>query len=286
MPDGSVVLVEIHGQRLIRIDRAGRKTTIADLPGGPNGAAVGPDGAFYICNNGGAFEYILRDGLLWPGPETSSGYTGGSIQRVDPQTGGVETVFEEYAGQRLLAPNDIVFDRHGGMWFTDIGLKSGNIRQLGAIYYGTADGSRLVRSRKHLLTPNGIGLSPAEDILYVADTLVARLYACPIQGPGILAKSNEVPGPMVANLSGHQGFDSLAVQADGNVCVATLFNGGITIVDPGQKSILGHVPFPDAATTNICFGGPDMRDAWVTCSSTGRLYKCRWPQPGHKLNFI
>jgi gluconolactonase len=38
-------------------------------------------------------------------------------------------------------------------------------------------------------------------------------------------------------------------------------------------------------TTNICFGGEDMRDAWITCSSTGKLYKTRWPRPGLKLAF-
>ncbi|HEY6923453.1 MAG TPA: hypothetical protein VI653_08290 [Steroidobacteraceae bacterium] len=43
---------------------------------------------------------------------------------------------------------------------------------------------------------------------------------------------------------------------------------------------------PDGeVTTNICFGGADMPDAWVTCSSTGRLFKCRWPRPGLRLPF-
>ena len=46
-----------------------------------------------------------------------------------------------------------------------------------------------------------------------------------------------------------------------------------------------HFAFPDLIVTNICFGGADMRDAWVTCSSTGKLFKCRWPRPGLKLNF-
>jgi len=46
-----------------------------------------------------------------------------------------------------------------------------------------------------------------------------------------------------------------------------------------------HFPAPDAVTTNIVFGGADMRDAWITCSSTGKLYQCRWPRPGLKLPF-
>ena len=59
------------------------------------------------------------------------------------------------------------------------------------------------------------------------------------------------------------------------------FWGGI---DPATGAF-EHTPIPGPVTTNICFGGADMRDACVTCSSTGKLYKCRWPRPGHKLAF-
>ena len=57
MPDGSVVLVEIRGKRLTRVYPDGRKEVVAEIPGGPNGAALGPDGKMYICNNGG-FSWI------------------------------------------------------------------------------------------------------------------------------------------------------------------------------------------------------------------------------------
>ena len=57
MPDGSVVLVEIRGKRLTRVWPDGRKEVVAEIPGGPNGAALGPDGKMYICNNGG-FSWI------------------------------------------------------------------------------------------------------------------------------------------------------------------------------------------------------------------------------------
>jgi len=42
---------------------------------------------------------------------------------------------------------------------------------------------------------------------------------------------------------------------------------------------------PDFVTTNICFGGADMKDAWITGSSTGTLFKTRWAEPGLKLAF-
>ncbi|MGH6956627.1 MAG: SMP-30/gluconolactonase/LRE family protein, partial [Caulobacteraceae bacterium] len=96
-------------------------------------------------------------------------------------------------------------------------------------------------------------------------------------GPGF------APGRVICNLPDYQLLDSLAVEAGGKVCVATIINGGVTAFDPDGST--EHFAFPDLITTNICFGGADMRDAWVTCSSTGKLYKCRWPRPGLKLNF-
>jgi gluconolactonase len=67
------------------------------------------------------------------------------------------------------------------------------------------------------------------------------------------------------------------------VCSATILNGGITVFSP--DGTFEHVAFPDVLTTNICFGGADMRDAYITLSGTGRLVKARWPRPGLKLNF-
>jgi gluconolactonase len=73
------------------------------------------------------------------------------------------------------------------------------------------------------------------------------------------------------------------VEAGGNVCSATLLNGGITVF--GVDGKFEHIAFPDILTTNICFGGADMRDAYITLSGGGRLIKTRWPRPGLRLNF-
>ena len=83
MPDGSVVLVEIRGRRLTRVYPDGAKEVVAEIPGGPNGAALGPDGKMYICNNGG-FAWIPTGKMIMPGPQPED-YLGGSIQRVDLQ---------------------------------------------------------------------------------------------------------------------------------------------------------------------------------------------------------
>ena len=284
MADGSIILTEIRAQRLTRIWPDGRKDTVAETGGGPNGLAVGPDGALYVCNNGGRFSWIdAGPGVMYPG-EAPPEHKGGSIQRVDIATGKVETVYDNYEGEPIWAPNDLVFDRQGNFWFTDHSRSDAKTLNYGGLYYAAPDGSLLVQARNHMISLNGVGLSPDEKTVYAADTTLGRLWAFDLDAPGkIGAQLPGHPGRVVCNLPGHQFLDSLAVEAGGKVCVATIFNGGITAFDPDGST--EHYPFPDLLTTNICFGGADMRDAWITCSSTGKLYKCRWPRPGLKLNF-
>ena len=134
-------------------------------------------------------------------------------------------------------------------------------------------------------SPNGVGLSPDGAVVYASDTYEGRLWAFDVTGPGEVARgpSPIMPGRVVQTLPGFQLLDSLAVEADGRVCVATVVNGGITIFS--LDGATEHVAVPDRITTNLCFGGADMRDVWITGSSTGKLYKTRWPRPGRRLPF-
>ena len=285
MADGSVLLVEIKRQTLTRVRRDGTTDVIAQLGGGPNGAAIGPDRAVYVCNNGG-FEWIEReDGMLAP-HGTPADYESGSIQRVDLATGDVTTLYTSCDGRALRGPNDLVFDHEGGFWFTDLGKSNGDTTQVGHLLYARPDGSQIVRVREGMVTPNGVGLAPDGKTLYVAETTTGRLWAFDIAGPGRLTTPHDrwAAGKVYGPLPGYQLFDSLAVEADGHVCVATIVNGGITAFDPADGS-WEHFAFPDPITTNICFGGDDMRTAWITCSGSGRLFKARWPRPGLKLAF-
>jgi gluconolactonase len=129
-----------------------------------------------------------------------------------------------------------------------------------------------------------VGLSPDEKTVYMADTMLGRLWSFAVTEPGVLADPHPLmPGDVVCTLPGYQLLDSLAVEAGGKVCVATIINGGITALDPDGST--EHYAVPDVIVTNICFGGADLRDAWITASGTGKLYKARWPRPGLKLNF-
>ncbi|MEQ6248696.1 SMP-30/gluconolactonase/LRE family protein [Sulfitobacter sp. HNIBRBA3233] len=284
MADGTVILVEIRRGTLSRVHPDGRIDVVAELGGGPNGAAVGPDGMIYVCNNGG-FVWTKGEPIRRP-IGTPEDYISGSIQRVDPDTGIFETIYDSCDGQPLRGPNDIVFDTEGGFYFTDLGKSNPEYMHHGAFYYAKTDGSSIRRVHAPMITPNGIGLSPDGRSVYVAETRTSRVWSFDIIRPGEIAPVRfDMPGRLVTTLPNYQLLDSLAVQEDGHICVATLMRGGISVVPPegGEVSFV-EVP-GDPYITNICFGGDDMRDAWITASGTGCLYHMRWPTPGLKLNF-
>lgn len=285
MPDGSVLVVEIQRGTLTQVSPDGTKKVVAECGGGPNGAAIGPDGRVYVCNNGG-FHWHEVGGITVPGLEPPT-YSGGKIQRVDLETGEVEDLYTHCNGVELRGPNDLVFDAEGGLWFTDHGKTRMRDRDRTGVFYANPDGSQIEEILFPLEAPNGIGLSPDGGRLYVAETPTARLFAWEILRPGEVAHASSlVPhgGTCVAGMPGFQYFDSLAVDSAGNICVATILNGGITVISPDGSSI-EHVPLPDPLTTNICFGGDDLRTAYVTLSGTGRLVAMDWPRPGLRLNF-
>jgi gluconolactonase len=238
----------------------------------------------FVCNNGGSFEFHMRAVLLIPGhaPPTHSG---GRIERVDISTGKVEPLYSDCEGTRLIAPNDLVFDSTGGFWFTDHGATTAEGRTHGALYYAKADGSKIARVLRALITPNGVGLSPDGRTVYYAETFPGRLWSLPLTGPGKAGKvEGFTPGTFVNAYPGLAYFDSLGVQADGGVCVATLLAGGITTFWPGKKKIR-HTAIADPLVTNICWGGKSMKTAYVTASGIGRLLAIDWPQPGLRLAY-
>lgn len=283
LDDGSVLLVEIQRGTLTRVTADGTVEVVAEVGGGPNGAALGPDGAVYLCNNGGCFEFEQVMGLTLPGP-VPPGWTGGSIQKVDLATGAVTTLYTESSSGPLRAPNDLVFDGHGGFWFSDHGVRLERTSDRTGLHYAKADGSSCREVVFPMDAPNGIGLSPDGTVLYAAETHTGRVYSWPVTAPGEVAATTPVGhgGHLLAGLPGMQLLDSLAVDASGWVCVGTLVNGGITAVSPDGARI-EHTPLPDPLVTNVCFGGPGMRTAYATLSATGQLVAIDWPRGGFRL---
>jgi gluconolactonase len=285
LADGSVLVCEIARSTLSRVSSDGRVTVVAHCGGGPNGAAIGPDAAVYICNNGG----MSRESRM-----------PACIQRVDLATGACDVLYTECEGAPLLAPNDLVFDDAGGMWFTDSGFANRTERKFGAVYYATPDGSAIRRVVARVPESNGIGLSPAGDVLYWAETGPRRVMRRRIVSPGELDPSPGIEirtlvlhgqfdhDVLLVGLPGHQELDSLAVEADGSVCVATLVDGCVTVISANGEPV-ARMTLPaevsDPLVTNICFGGADLRTAYLTLSMTGRLVSCRWPRPGLRLQY-
>lgn len=284
MPDGSVALVEIEARRITRVAPNGAKTTIATVTGAPNGLALGPNGLLYVCNNGG-FSWHEEPGMLRPTGQ-SPDYSGGRIEGVDPASGVVETLYRACDGRPLRGPNDLMFDGRGGFWFSDLGKVRARDRDHGGAYWAAADGSKVIEAAFPVFGgANGIGVSPDGRTLYVAETETGRLWAWDIEGPGMLRKEpwpSSNGGRVLCQFPGYRRLDSLAIAASGNIIVATLVSGEITTVSPAGE-ILRVVKMPERMPTNICFGGADMRTAFITLSTSGKLAAMAWDEPGFRL---
>ena len=284
MPDGAIALVEIEAKRITRVAANGAKTTIATVQGAPNGLAIGPGGALYVCNNGG-FVWHEEPGLLRPIGQ-SPDYEGGRIERVDPATGVVTALYTACDGRPLKGPNDLMFDGKGGFWFSDLGKVRARDRDHGGAYWAAADGSKVVEAAYPIFGgANGIGISPDGKSLYVAETETGRLWAWDITGPATLHKDpwpSSNGGRVLCQFPGYRRLDSIAIAASGNIIVATLVSGEITTVSPAGE-FLRVAKMPERMPTNICFGGTDMRTAYITLSTTGKLAAMQWDEPGLRL---
>jgi gluconolactonase len=285
LPNGDLVFVEVERGTLMQLAPSGQLTEVAHLGGGPNGAALGPDGAIYVCNNGG-FEFHEEPGMLRP-IGTPDSYVGGSIQRVDRNTGKVTTLFGGSKGPLLKGPNDLVFERSGHFWFTDMGKTREGTIDRARVFYAAPDGNSIHVAINHMLGANGIGLSPDEKKLYVAETVTGRLWEFDIEGPGTVA-ARPWPSPNGGRLlygsSTLQYFDSMAIEANGNICIGTLLNGGVSVISPAGD-LVEHIATPDVYATNLCFGGEDNRTAYITLSTTGQIVAMPWPRPGLRATY-
>ncbi len=277
MPDGSVLVVDLISANITRVWKGG-KEVVKNVGGGPNGAQLGPDGALYICNNGGASpdNHSLAD----PGQP-------GRVERLDLETGKVERLFDHAGDIALSAPNDLVFDADGGFYFTDYGKTLAECYARGGVYYCSADRSSVKPIIRNGTGFNGIGLSPDGGTLYYCRYFEGRLMRLTITGPGEVEMVEGTSNPhaeLVGGGFGEAEFDGLAVAASGNIVIGTNHTGGVTTFTP-EGDVTTFLDLPERMVTNVAFGGGDMRDAYMTWSTSGRLVRMRWEEPGLKLNF-
>jgi gluconolactonase len=206
------------------------------------------------------------------------------MESVDLRSGAVTRLYDGYQGRPLRGPNDLVFDAVGGLWFTDHGKGRFESVDRGALYYAPPGNGPLTQVAFPLLGPNGVGLSPDGSTVYVAETHTGRLWAWDLSAPGEVR-------PAAGSLAVRHGgrcvaatpfsFDSLAVEEDGRIAIGAL-GEGIVVVTPDGMEVDVH-PIPGDVTTNIAFGGADMKTAVITLSRSGRLVQCAWARSGLKL---
>jgi gluconolactonase len=292
--DGRLKVVDVRGGTILDIDPAsGESRKQVYTGGGPNGLALSGDTMVVAVNRGFAWhdgdDGVTRPriGVLPKNPRDPG------IDLIGAD-GEVLSLYKECDGRPLLAPNDLVLDGHGGFYFTDIGRAFDRTLDPGGLYYGKLDGTEireLVHSpvvRVPLNQPNGVGLSPDGKTVYVTETQMARVWAWDVVAPGVLNTE-----PSTESLNGARllfrgepgdGFDSMAVDREGYLCVGTLERGGITVIAPdGELETYIPMPIWDQFVTNICFGGPDLRTAFVTSAGVGKVWTIKWPRPGLAL---
>ena len=265
MRDGTVLVAEIGGGSVARVGRDGTVERVAIVRGGPNGAAIGPDGALYVCNNGG---FRAEDRIEPCGIEHEGG------------VGGRRRKTTEMPTRCHAADKDIPIFR--------VRLHADPIAQNCAAGVGAG---RINRE-------NGVGLSPDGTVLYWAETPTRQVQRRRLVAPGRVAHADcDVRAlfrpsgadryAVLAGLPGCHELDSLAIDSAGSVVVGTLVDSGVSEIRDDGSWTLHKLPpaLADPLVTNVCFGGADLTTLYVTCSKTGRLLRATWHCPGAPLAF-
>ncbi|MFI0474119.1 SMP-30/gluconolactonase/LRE family protein [Halomonas sp. HMF6819] len=283
LEDGGVLLVEARAGRLIHLLPNGERRTVAQVSGRLTGAALGPNGYCYIGSSGGA-DWRTEKGKA-DCIHLGADHGGGCIQKVDLGTGVVEALYTHCQGIPLSEPRDIVFDDQDGFWFIDIKKKLNERHASSCLYYAHGDGSSIRRVADDLHATGGLGLSPDGRTLYATEAQTGRLWGYSIGAPGELSQKRRLfagSGQLMHFPSNNPRHGSLAVEENGNVCIASPVEGGISVFSEQGRLLEFHMT-PETCCTDICFGGPNSQTAYITLFSGRQVLAVSWPRPGLNL---
>lgn len=203
----------------------------------------------------------------------------GQVVAYDTKTGNRTVLASEYNGKRFNAPNDLVIDQDGGIYFTDPLFRAPQPlpQTVQAVYYIATSGV-VTRVTGDIAAPNGIGLSADGKTLYVIPSQQAEMLAFDVQSPGKLTNQRVFCSVSQPEGRTDTGGDGMAIDVDGNLYLTTHL--GVEIFsDQGQRIAL--VKFPEQPA-NVTLGGPTGKTMYVT-ARTG-LYSVEMPRQGLKPN--
>jgi gluconolactonase len=250
--NGNLYFSDIPNQRIHKVDPKGELSTFREKSNRSNGLKINAKGEIVACEMAGRVVAISPDGK------------------------DVRVVADKYEGKQFNAPNDLVIDKQGGVYFTDPSFGAPDPLPQGktCVYY-VAPGGTVTRLIDDLKQPNGVTLSPDEKTLYVIPTGPAEMMAYPVESPGKIGK-----GTVFCKLQGKDGKpgsggDGCTIDTKGNLYITSTI--GIQVFDPAGK-FLGAIAFPEQPA-NVAFGGKDMKTLFVTARTS--LYSTPMEATGH-----
>lgn len=250
--EGNLFFSDVAGDKLFQIDAKGQLSALLDPSHHTNGLMVNAAGNVVACE---------MDGRLI---------------EVNTKTKAVKVLSEGYEGQRYNAPNDLVIDRDGGVYFTDPMFRAPMPLPQGAqaFYYRAPDG-KVTRLGVVEKAPNGIILSPDEKTLFVIPSQQAEMLAYPVEAPGKIGQQRVFCTVKQTAGKTAGGGDGCAIDTKGNLYIATAL--GVQVFSP-QGSLLGIIEFPEQPS-NCDFGGKDFKTLYATARTS--VYAVPMEATGH-----
>ncbi len=240
-----------------------------------------PANRIYKVDAAGALSVFLEpsnhtNGLMYNRGRLLACEMDGRLVAIDVASKDTTALASQYQDQRFNAPNDLVVDRAGGVYFTDPHFRAPTPlpQAVVAVYYAAADG-QVTRLIDDLKAPNGVILSPDEKTLYVIPSLQKQMMAYPVVSPGKLGAGKVFCELQQPEGKDNTGGDGLTIDTQGNLYITSGL--GIQVYDPPGK-LLGILSFPEQPA-NCSFGGPGNHTLFVTARTS--LYAVEMEAEGH-----